>query len=87
MAVEEKIGVVTDYLDRIGVAVIRLTEGDLRVGDQIHVTGRATELAQPVESLQVEHRALQEAPRGSEVAVKMQGPVRRHDQVFRVRAG
>jgi hypothetical protein len=27
MAVEEKIGVVTDYLNRIGVAVIWLTDG------------------------------------------------------------
>jgi hypothetical protein len=42
-AVEEKIGVVTDYLDRIGVAVIQLTAGDLHVGDQVHITGRTTE--------------------------------------------
>ena len=30
-AVEEKIGAVTDYLDRMGSAVIRLTDGDLLV--------------------------------------------------------
>jgi hypothetical protein len=29
--VEEKIGAVTDYLDRMGSAVIRLTDGDLLV--------------------------------------------------------
>jgi hypothetical protein len=55
-AVEEKIGVVTDYLDRVGVAVVRLTEGDLRLGDRVRITGRTTELTQTVESLQIEHR-------------------------------
>lgn len=84
---EEKIGVVTDYLDRIGVAVIRLTEGNLRVGDQVRIVGRATELTQAVESLQIEHRAVEEASRGTEVAMKVGDRVRRHDQVLRVRNG
>ena len=85
-AVEEKIGVVTDYLDRIGVAVIHLTDGDLHVGDQVHLTGRTTEHTQWVESLQIEHEAVAEAPRGSEVAMKMEVPVHRRDEVFRVHA-
>ncbi|MGH7268256.1 MAG: hypothetical protein ACREMB_25840 [Candidatus Rokuibacteriota bacterium] len=84
---EEKIGVVTDYLDRIGVAVLQLTDGDLRLGDRIRIAGRATELTQAVESLQIEHQPVEEALRGSEVAMKVQEPVRRHDQVFRVRDG
>jgi hypothetical protein len=86
-AVEEKIGVVTDYLNRIGVAVIRLTDGDLRRGDQVRIAGRPTDVAQAVESLQIEHRPVDEALRGSEVAIKIADPVRRHDQVFRVREG
>ena len=84
---EEKIGVVTDYLNRIGVAVIQLTDGAVRLGDDVRITGRATELRQAVESLQVEHRPVEEAARGSEVAMKVVHPVRRHDQVFRVREG
>jgi uncharacterized transporter YbjL len=43
-AVEEKIGVVTDYLNRVGVAVVRLTDGDLRFGDRVKITGRTTDL-------------------------------------------
>src|SRR4030095_15497923 len=86
-AVEEKIGVVTDYLDRIGVAVIHLTDGDLHVGDQVHISGRTTELTQWVESLQIEHEAVAEAPRGSVAAMKMEAPVHRRDEVFRVHAG
>jgi translation initiation factor IF-2 len=82
---EEKIGVVTDYLNRIGVAVIKLTEGDLRVGDRVRIAGRTTEFTQTVESLQIEHQTVREAARGTEVAMKVQDPVRHHDQVFRVR--
>jgi putative protease len=85
--VEEKIGVVTDYLNRIGVAVVRLTDGDLRVGDEIRITGQTTELTQAVESLQLEHQAVEQTRRGAEVAVKVQTPVRRRDQVFRIHEG
>ncbi len=86
-AVEEKIGVVADYLNRVGVAVVRLTDGDLRLGDRVKISGRTTELTQTVESLQIEHRAVEHASRGTEVGMKVQEPVRRHDQVFRVRDG
>jgi translation initiation factor IF-2 len=85
-AVEEKIGVVTDYLNRIGVAVILLTDGDLHVGDKVHIAGRTTEHTQWVESLQIEREAVAEAPRGSEVAMRVEAPVRRKDDVFRIRA-
>jgi putative protease len=51
----------------------------------VKITGRTTELTQTVESLQIEHRAVEHASRGTEVGMKVQEPVRRHDQVFRVR--
>ncbi len=84
MATEEKIGIVTDYFAKIGVAGIRLTDGELRVGDRVRFRGHTTDFTQVVESLQVEHQAVDRADRGSDVAVKAQERVRRHDQVFRV---
>ena len=84
---DEKIGVVTDYLNRIGVAVIRLTDGNLRLGDEVRIAGKTTEIVQAVESLQIEHQAVQEAERGAEVAVKVREPVHRRDQVYRIRDG
>ena len=87
MAAEEKVGTVTGYYTKIGVAAIHLTDGDLRVGDQIRIQGHTTDFTQPVESLQVEHRSVEQAERGSEVAVKVRERVRPHDQVFRVRGG
>ena len=45
MAVEEKIGVVTDYLNRTGVAVIGLNDGDVGVATRSgSLAGRPTSL-------------------------------------------
>lgn len=85
MAAEEKIGTVTSYFTKIGVAAIRLTDGDLRVGDQIRIRGHTTDFTQPVQSLQVEHRPVEQAERGTEVALRVLERVRPHDQVFRLR--
>ncbi len=84
MATEEKIGTVTDYFAKIGVAGVRLTDGDLRVGDRVRIRGHTTDFTQTVESLQIEHRAVEHAERGGEIALKVQERVRRHDEVLRV---
>lgn len=87
MSAEEKVGTVTGYFAKIGVAAIHLTDGDLRVGDQIRIRGHTTDFTQPVASLQVEHRPVELAERGAEVALKVLERVRPHDQVFRLREG
>ncbi len=84
MATEEKVGTVTDYYAKLGVAAIKLGDGALRVGDKIHIRGHTTDLTQTVESLQVEHRSVQQAERGHEVALKVSDRVRKHDVVLRV---
>ena len=84
MATEEKVGTVTDYYAKIGVAAITLAAGALQVGDTIRIRGHTTDLTQPVESLQIEHRSVPRAERGSEVAVKVRERVRKHDEVLRV---
>jgi len=84
MATERKLGAVIDYYTKVGVAAIRLTDGDLRLGDTIRIRGHTTDLTQRVESLQVEHGQVAHAERGSEVAVKVRERVRRHDDVLRV---
>ena len=85
MAVEEKVGIVTGYYAKIGVAGIHLTDGPLQVGDQIRIHGHTTDLTQTVESMQVEHAAVERAERGSEVAIQVRERVRRNDQVLRIR--
>jgi translation elongation factor EF-1alpha len=84
IAVEEKpIGKVTHFFGRISVAVLDLTE-PLKVGETIHIKGHTKDLTQRVESMQVEHKDIQEAKPGEQVAIKVTGRVHEHDVVYRV---
>lgn len=79
----ERIGEVTHFYNRIGVAVIQLT-GRLSVGDHIHFLGRSTDFRQEIRSMQIEHEGINEADAGQEVAVKVERRVRPHDKVYRL---
>lgn len=81
---EQKVGEVVGYYARIGVAAIRLSEGPLRVGDTIRIRGHTTDFTQPVESMEADHRPIQEAQPGTEIAIKVRERARQKDQVFRV---
>jgi putative protease len=85
MATEEKVGTVSDYFAKVGVAVVHLTDGALQVGDQIRISGHTTDFTQTVESLQWEHQAIECGEQGSDVALKVRERVRQHDQVLRIR--
>jgi putative protease len=81
---EVKVGYVKDYFAKVGVAAIEITEGQLAVGDTIHIKGHTTELTQRVDSIQLEHQTLQRAEPGQLIGVKVRERVRQHDQVFKV---
>lgn len=80
---EKPIGKVTHFFGRISVAVLALTE-PLKVGETIHIKGHTTDLTQRVESMQVEHKDIQEAKPGDQVAIKVTGRVHENDVVYRV---
>jgi translation initiation factor IF-2 len=84
MAEEKKVGVITHYFTKVGVGIINLTDGDLKVGDNIHVKGHTTDFNQTVESMQIEHQNVNEAKRGAQVGIKVKGHVREHDVVYKV---
>lgn len=81
---EAKVGYVKDYFAKVGVAAIELTDGRLAVGDTIHIKGHTTELIQRVDSIQLEHQALEHAEPGQLIGIKVRERVRQHDQVFKV---
>lgn len=80
---EIRAGRVTHYYDRIMVAVLDLDQ-ELAVGDSIHIRGRDTDFTQQVKSLEIEHRKIQSAGPGEEVALKVSEPVRKGDVVLKV---
>lgn len=81
---EEEIGRITHYFSRIGVGVLEITAGELKVGDTIHIKGHTTDFYQKVESMQVEHQPVNVAKKGDSVGLKVIEHVREHDKVFRV---
>lgn len=83
---EEAIGKVTDYFAKIGVAGILVTAGSLQVGDTIRIKGHTTDLTQAVESIQLQHQAVQQAGPGQTVGIRVKDRVRKGDSVLKVTA-
>jgi translation initiation factor IF-2 len=81
---EQKVGRVTHYWSKIGVAGIEITGGELRVGDTIRFKGHTTDLTERLDSMQVEHQPVAVARAGDAIAVKVTDHVRDHDDVFKV---
>lgn len=80
---EQQIGYVIHYYNRLKVAVLELTD-ELKVGDTIHIFGHTTNFTQPVESMEIEHQQVQSVKPGEEVALKVIDKVRKGDAVYKV---
>ncbi|GAI01524.1 unnamed protein product, partial [marine sediment metagenome] len=64
------IGKITHYFGNIGVAVIELSD-TLKVGDNIRIVGGETDFTQIIESMEVEHKKVEEAKKGDSIGVKV----------------
>jgi translation initiation factor IF-2 len=84
---EEEIGHITHYFPKIGVAVIEVTAGSLKVGETIRIKGHTSDFTQPVESLQQEHLSIPEAKKGVSAGMKVKEHVREGDKIYRVKEG
>ena len=83
---EVAIGTVEKYFGKIGVAAIKITNGEMKVGDKIHIKGHSTDFEQVVESMQIEHQSTQKAGPGTDVGIKVKEKVHEKDTVFLVKA-
>ncbi len=83
-AAEKLIGRITHYFSHLGVGIIELSGGELKVGDTIHIKGKHTDFTQTLDSMQIEHQNVTQAKKGKVVGIKVQEKVRENDQVFRV---
>ena len=81
---EIEVGYVTHYFGHAGVAAIQLANGELAVGDTIHVKGHTSDFTTRVDSMQVEHQNVPAAKKGDGIGIKVPQPAREHDKVFKV---
>lgn len=77
----EAIGTVTHYFGHLSVAAISLT-APLAVGDRIHIRGHLTDVEETVGSMEIDHRKVELANPGDDVAINVTEHVREHDRIF-----
>ncbi len=83
MQEEIQVGKVTHYFTKIGVAVIEVTDGSIKVGDEVHIKGHTSDFRQKITSMQIEHENVEVAEPGQSIGVKVEAPVRAHDAVYK----
>ncbi|MBU1974852.1 MAG: translation elongation factor-like protein [Nanoarchaeota archaeon] len=83
-ALGEPIGKVEHFFSKIGVAIINIENGSIKVSDTIRIKGHTTDFEQKIESMQVDHKEVQEAKKGDDIGMKVAEPVRGHDVVYKV---
>jgi putative protease len=81
---EIPIGKVEKFFGKIGVAAIKVTAGELKVGDRIHIKGHTTDFEQTVDSMQAEHVNVQKAVPSDEVGIKTKEKAHENDTVYLV---
>ena len=83
---EVLIGKVTDYFAKIGVAALEIDSGELHIGDTVHFVGHTTDFEQKINSMQIEHQAVDSAKTGDGIGIKAKDRVRHGDKVYKVTA-
>ncbi|MBI5642746.1 MAG: translation elongation factor-like protein [Deltaproteobacteria bacterium] len=80
---EDRIGTISHYYSHLGVAAISL-DGELRVGDMIHIKGHTSDFVQNVDSIEVAHHQVETAGKGDKIGIRVKEHTRVHDTVYRV---
>ncbi|MFV1917155.1 MAG: hypothetical protein ACC618_01560 [Patescibacteria group bacterium] len=79
-----KVGKVTHYYDKIGVAVVEL-DATLGAADRIKFTRGGEDLfEQEVKSMQVEHEKVASAKKGDVIGLKTKEPVKEGAEVYKI---
>ena len=81
---EQLIGTVTHYFNGPGVAIVKVTDGDLNVGDEVRFVGHTTDFTERITSMEIDHAKVERAASGEEIAIKVVARAREHDKVFKV---
>ena len=81
---EQKVGEVVKFFSKPSVAAIKITEGELKVGDRIKFKGHTTDFEDQVQSMQVDNQAVDKAGPGQMIGIKVKDRVREKDLVYKI---
>jgi putative protease len=83
---EKKIGEVMKYFSKPSVAAVKITDGEIGVGDTIKFMGHTTDLTMALDSMEVDNQKVPRALAGDFVGIKVADRVRPGDEVYKVTA-
>ena len=83
---EEKIGEIVKFFAKPSVAAIKITAGELKVGDTIKIVGHTTSFESVIDSMEVNNAKVAQATAGDYIGIQVAGRVRPGDEVFKVTA-
>ena len=73
------------YFDKLGVAEFEMESGDLKVGDEILITGPTTgAVMQTVDEIRVELTPVEQAVKGERFSIKVTEKVRPSDRLYKM---
>ena len=78
-----KVGKVTHYFDKIGVAVVA-AEKLIKVGDRLRFSNSMGEFEQTVDSMQVDHQNVPEVKPGQSAGMKVDNAVKDGDEIYKL---
>lgn len=84
---EKAVGKISNFFSKISVAAVDITEGELKVGDTVHIKGATTDFQQTVDSMQMDNAPIEKAVPGNSVGIKVTDATRRGDVVYVVTEG
>lgn len=79
---DKAIGKVVHFYDKLGVAIIDLEKGGLKVGDEVKFKKGEEEFNQKIESLQVDHKVVDAVKKGDSFGVKVDQPTKVGTEVY-----
>lgn len=80
--IDKPIGKVIHFYDKLGVAIIDLENGGLKVGDQVKFKRGDDEFSQTIDSIQIEHKEVDSVKKGDSFGVKVNQPTKPGTLVF-----
>jgi len=72
------------FYDKLGVAIVDLSSGGIKVGQEIKFKRGDDEFTQKVESLQVDHESVDAVKKGDSFGLKVDKPTKPGTEVYLV---
>jgi putative protease len=68
---EEKIGEVVKFFAKPSVAAVKITQGELKVGDTVKFTGHTTDFEDSIQSMEINNASVEKAVAGDYIGIKV----------------